>query len=261
MSLRGVIFDMGGTLLHFTPEGKSWEESEKIGNGAVYAYLRKLEYTLPPEQEALEAAWEVTRDTWAGIEHADVKSLKLDTVLGVIAQGWGAADLPGDVYQDMAAAYMGAIQPYVRPLDGVEEMLRTLRDDGLRLALISNTFWPGNVHVQDLERFGLLPYFERLIFPSDAEAWKPNNGVFFQALEALEVAPDEAAYVGDSLYFDVWGAQQAGLRSVWIEQPDPWLPDGIEVTPDATIRTLPELPGIVREWNAVPDASRAGKRE
>ncbi|WP_119072347.1 HAD family hydrolase [Aggregatilinea lenta] len=260
MALRGVIFDMGGTLLHFTPEGQSWEQSEKLGTGAVYQYLRTLEYTLPPEQEALDAAWQVTRDTWAGIEHADVKSLKLDTVLSVIAQGWGAEDLPGDVYQDMAAAYMGAIQPYVRPLDGVYEMLRALRDDGLRLGLISNTFWPGSVHLQDLERFDLTPYFERLIFSSDAEAWKPNSGVFLQALDTLDLAPGEAAYVGDSLYFDVWGAQQAGLRSVWIEQPDPWLPEGIEVTPDATIRTLPELPAIARDWATVPDVPQSEKR-
>ncbi|HML20385.1 MAG TPA: HAD family hydrolase [Aggregatilinea sp.] len=260
MSLRGVIFDMGGTLLHFNPEGTSWEESEKIATGAVYNYLRTLEYTLLPEQEALDAAWEVTRNTWAGIEHADVKSLKLDMVLGTIAQGWGAADLPGDVYQDMAAAYMSAIQPHVRPLDGVYEMLDALRDDGMRLALISNTFWPGSVHVQDLERFGLTQYFERLIFSADAEAWKPNSDVFLQALDALDLAPDEAAYVGDSLYFDVWGSKQAGLRGVWIEQPDPWLPEGIEVTPDATIRTLPELPAIARDWAAVPDAPQVGKR-
>ena len=98
MSFQGMIFDMGGTLLHFTPAGQTWEDAEKLANRAVYEYLRRLEYTLPPETEALEAAWQTTQETWAGISQADVKSLKLSNVLGLIAGG-GCHDLPTDVYQ------------------------------------------------------------------------------------------------------------------------------------------------------------------
>ena len=75
------------------------------------------------------------------------------------------------------------------------------------------------------------------------------------ALDAMGLEPEQAAYVGDSLYFDVWGAQQAGLRGVWIEQPDPWLPEGIEVTPDATVRELPELLDVARAWRRERDGS------
>jgi len=54
--------------------------------------------------------------------------------------------------------------------------------------------------------------------------------------------------VGDSLYFDVWGAQQAGLRAVWIEQRHRWMPDGLEATPDATIQSLAQLVTVVEQW-------------
>ncbi len=255
MSFQGMIFDMGGTLLHFTPAGQTWEDAEKLANRAVYEYLRRLEYTLPPETEALEAAWQTTQETWAGISQADVKSLKLSNVLGLIAGRWGVTDLPTDVYQDLSAAYMGALQPHVRPIDGAVETIHALHEAGFRLALISNTFWPGNTHLADLDRYGLTPYFEQLIFSADVEAWKPNPEVFQLALDAMGLEPEQAAYVGDSLYFDVWGAQQAGLRGVWIEQPDPWLPEGIEVTPDATVRELPELLDVARAWRRERDGS------
>jgi putative hydrolase of the HAD superfamily len=107
--------------------------------------------------------------------------------------------------------------------------------------------WPGASHLPDLEQHGLIGYLEHLIFSADVETWKPNKEIFQLGLAEFDLAPDEAAYVGDSMYFDIWGAQQAGMRGVWIEQPYPWLPD-VQVTPDATIKTLPELLDVVDRW-------------
>jgi len=149
---------------------------------------------------------------------------------------------------ELAGLYMSTIQSTVRPLDGAETTLRALRDSGLRTGLISNTHWPGEAHLYDLDRFGLTPYLEHLVFSSDAEAWKPAPDVFEMGLEGLDLAAGEAVYVGDSLYFDVWGAQQAGMRAVWIEQPDRWLPNGLTAKPDATIAALPDLLDVLQQW-------------
>jgi putative hydrolase of the HAD superfamily len=86
------------------------------------------------------------------------------------------------------------------------------------------------------------------VFSADAGAWKPHRDIFEMELTALALKPEEAIFVGDSLYFDVWGAQQAGLRGVWIEQKVRWLPDGLEVTPDAIIQNLPELLDVIETW-------------
>jgi putative hydrolase of the HAD superfamily len=250
MPIRGVLFDMGGTLLHYSAPGANWEDTEKIGAEGVYALLQTAGYHLPPREQALEQAWDYARRLWASIvaQGQQVRNFWIDEQIEHLVALWGLPALPPPLVQRAAHAYMTAIQAHVWPLDGATETLAALRDQGLRIGLISNTHWPGHYHVADLERFALLPYLEHLIFSADVAAWKPGEQVFALGLEALQLAPQEAVYVGDTLYFDVWGAQQAGLRAVWIEQPHRWLPDGLDVTPDATIRALPDLVDVVRHW-------------
>lgn len=248
MALRGVLFDMGGTLLHYTPPGETWEEMEKVGARAVYHHLHQLGHTLPPEDDALATAWDHALMLWGSLDRQDVKELKTDRQMALVAEKWGVHAPTAELVDELAGVYMAAIQSTVRPLDGAEATLRALRDSGLRVGLISNTHWPGEAHVYDLDRFGLTDYLEHLVFSSDAEAWKPARDVFEMGLQGLDLEAGEAIYVGDSLYFDVWGAQQAGLRGVWIEQPHHWLPDGITVEPDATITTLPDLLDVIQPW-------------
>lgn len=44
-------------------------------------------------------------------------------------------------------------------------------------------------------------------------AEKPDVRIFRAALDAVGVAPDRAVHVGDSIWFDVWGALAAGVRA------------------------------------------------
>jgi putative hydrolase of the HAD superfamily len=248
MKLRGVLFDMGGTLLHFTEPGKSWEDMEKLGALGVYRYLSEQNFSLPPESDALGAAWEYAHKMWTSLDSFPVTDLKLGRQLGLMARLWGVPDLAPETYDALALAYMTEVRRHVHPLDGAEETLRALHDQGLRIGLISNTVWAGPFHEQDLERYRLTPYFDTMVFSADVDLWKPHQEVFQTALKAMNLKAEEAAFVGDSLYFDVWGAQQAGMRGVWIRQPIPWFPDNISVTPDAVIQSLPELLGVVDLW-------------
>ncbi len=249
MALRGVIFDMGGTLLHYNAPDATWEDTEKMGARSMYDRLRDAGYSLPPEPEALDAAWQHARALWSNLDAYDMADLKLDAQVRLVLERWGIDNVPPEFLETLGKAYMVAIQAHVVPLEGAVETLRALRERGLRVGLVSNTYWPGTYHEYDIERFALAPYLEHTIFSSDVEAWKPHSTIFQMGLEALDLTPDTAAYVGDSLYFDVWGAQQAGLRGIWIEQQHRWLPDGFEVTPDATIQHLPDLLDVVEAWH------------
>lgn len=248
MALRGILFDMGGTLLHYNAPDTTWEHTEKTGARGIYRHLHAAGYTLPPEPDALNAAWDHAHALWSDLDAYDVADLKLHVQVRLIAERWGIRDVTPALADALAGAYMAAIQAHVTPLDGVRETLQALRERGLRVGLVSNTHWPGIFHQHDLDRFGLTPFLEHTVFSGDVEAWKPHAEIFQLGLEALGLTPDTAAYVGDSLYFDVLGAQRAGLRSVWIEQQHHWLPEGVTVTPDATIKRLPDLLGVVEVW-------------
>ena len=69
------------------------------------------------------------------------------------------------------------------------------------------------------------------VFSSEVGRRKPDPAIFRRALEALQVAPAAALFVGDRLYEDVRGASGVGMRTVqalWFradEHPDGGVPD------------------------------------
>jgi putative hydrolase of the HAD superfamily len=110
-------------------------------------------------------------------------------------------------------------------------LLEGLRSRGLSLGLVSNAFDPGWLLHRDLEQMGIAERIDYAVFSSEVGKRKPHPEIFERALEALEVAPGEALFVGDRLYEDVRGAAQVGMttvQAVWFradEHPDGGEPD------------------------------------
>src|SRR5437764_2738876 len=110
-------------------------------------------------------------------------------------------------------------------------LLESLRKRGLKLGLVSNAFDPGWLLHRDLEQMGLTKRLDFSVFSSEVGVRKPHPAIFERALEALEVDPDSALFVGDRLYEDVRGAGELGMTTVqalWFradEHPDGGEPD------------------------------------
>lgn len=119
-------------------------------------------------------------------------------------------------------ARMGEVRECLRRMHGerhlwcsvhehTHEALARLRAAGLRLGIVSNS--DGRVD-QALSAAGLREFFDVVIDSSVFGAEKPDPAIFRAALEALEVAPEEALYVGDLYDVDVLGARAAGMDAV-----------------------------------------------
>ncbi len=95
---------------------------------------------------------------------------------------------------------------------GALELLQGLREQGYRLALISNTIGePGDLLRPVLRELKLDPYFDAELF-SDEHPWaKPAPEIFRAALDRLGESPSEAVHVGDG-WSDMEGARRAGFR-------------------------------------------------
>ncbi len=96
------------------------------------------------------------------------------------------------------------------------------------------------------ETVGLAGYFEAVVFAQDHRVAKPDKGIFEVVERELGVGPEVCVLVGDHPVNDVAGAHGAGWRSVWIDRDGsvPFPGDG--PPPDAVVRTLTELPGVLR---------------
>ena len=124
---------------------------------------------------------------------------------------------------------------YVRPLLG------SLRDKGLRIGMVTNG--KRSMQLHKLKTLGLLDIIEQLTCPDDAGVLKPEPGIFLHCLEALNVSPEAAIYVGDNPLDDIQGAVKAGIRSAWIRgnrSYPAWLP-----APDYILGSAAEIEGII----------------
>ena len=93
-------------------------------------------------------------------------------------------------------------------------LLEALRSRGLKLGLVSNAFDPAWLLHRDLEQMGIAERMDFAVFSSELGKRKPHPEIFERALDALEVDPSEAMFVGDRLYEDVHGANELGMTTV-----------------------------------------------
>jgi putative hydrolase of the HAD superfamily len=238
---------MGGTLMRFLrPGGGSWRELEDPGIRGIYQYLVEQGHPISAHEDAfVEAMFERLAEGW---EQSTGGHINLRAVDWIAA---GAADhaltLDEAALLEAARRYARPMRHGVRAADGAVETLAALRDRGYRVGLISNTIWPAEIHLEDLAEIGVLPYLEHLIFSGEAGVWKPQRQVFERALEALDAAPGQAVFVGDSPREDIRGAQGVGMRAVWVRSAE--FPLG-DARPDGVVERLPELLPILDRWQA-----------
>ncbi|MFV2099569.1 HAD family hydrolase [Micromonospora sp. LOL_024] len=101
------------------------------------------------------------------------------------------------------------------------------------------------------ERCGLAGKFDFEVYAHDDGLPKKPAPEFYAAVcAAAGVPPQQVVHIGDNPVHDVVGAQRAGLRAVWLNRRNEPTPD--QVTPDATVRTLAELPAVLAGLPAVP---------
>lgn len=102
------------------------------------------------------------------------------------------------------------------PLAGAREGVAELVEACYRVAVVSNA--EGRV-AADLAAAGFDGMFETIVDSTLVGVSKPDPAIFGFALEALDVEPGDAWYVGDSLIFDQAGAANAGLGGFVLVDP------------------------------------------
>jgi len=122
----------------------------------------------------------------------------------------------------------------------VEPALKALRRT-YRLALVSNG--APDLQREKIRGSKLGPYFDAVIISGEVGVRKPQPRVFTLALDRLDVGPETAVMVGNSLESDIAGAQQAGLRAIWLNRGAKECNPTIQ--PDAEITSLSELRSLL----------------
>ncbi|MFC7059681.1 HAD family hydrolase [Halovenus salina] len=92
-----------------------------------------------------------------------------------------------------------------------------------------------------LDALGIRKYFETTVYAYDLPRRKPHAAPFERALADLDVEPSDALYVGNSLGYDVAGAQNAGMVVAWLRGEG----DSGMYDPEYILDSLDALPALL----------------
>jgi len=180
----------------------------------------------------------------------DLQGVPLEQGLDKLAE---EHQIQADLFEEFKILYWSKEQGLLRLYPGIREMLKSLRRQVVKLALVTNKEMKfesggrvGGVGAE-LAEIGIKDWFSTTVGPEDVAALKPYPEPVLLALKLLQVNPAEAVMVGDSAS-DIKAAQAAGCHScyaTWGIPPDERsnllisaAPDFIIDSPEDLIRLL-----------------------
>ena len=101
------------------------------------------------------------------------------------------------------------LEPYATELPSKKtvELFAELRDNGIAVAVISNNHEPR-----------VKTFCSSLDVPFSFESGKPSSKKILGVLEELKVDRENTILVGDQLFTDVWGANNSGINSIFVDR-------------------------------------------
>jgi HAD superfamily hydrolase (TIGR01549 family) len=225
--IRCLLFDLGDTLW-YRQNQEIWENQEGLSNQSTGQLLRRqLATPLFPELTDRELGQRLRQEfdeyVRAAIRATPLLEPQAEEALATVLQRWQVAPVEAALTTQLFESLRVRV-PASRPLFAdVLPTLAALQARGYLLGIVTNRVWGGEPFYEDLRTIGLLKYFDRafIAISGDLGMRKPNPRIFARVLEAFQVAPWEAAMVGDSLSADILGAQSVGICTIW--KPKRWL--------------------------------------
>ncbi len=244
--IKGVIFDLGNTLLYLERDSKLLEVDQ---NRALMRFLKDNGIQVEEDFPALLRA--ARADGWKVAEQTAVEHTVAEALTTVLAQ-LGHTSLDGLVPRAVAAFFAEG-ETYWQLYPGAIETCQALRSRSIRVGLISNADDDGLVQ-RAAVRTGLAAYTDPVLSSAGMKWRKPKPEIFHYVANLWQLRPEEIAMVGDAPRYDIVGAHNAGMRGILIDRHEghAWqqipaeLANNPAIQPDATVETLLEIPDVIQ---------------
>jgi putative hydrolase of the HAD superfamily len=203
VSLRAVLFDVDFTIARPGPE---------LGPEGYQRLGARFGLTLDPSRyEAARTTAQVDLKRHPELEHDE--EIWVAFTERIIRGMGGDADSAYECAVAMTKAWEHA--EHFELYEDALPVLDELRRHGLKLGLVSNTG-------RDLDAFVAHHALDvdAAISSGAFGKTKPHDSIFRAVLELLEVTPERAAMIGDSVEDDVEGARALGMQAFLLDRRD-----------------------------------------
>lgn len=211
MKIKAVLFDMFDTLMMIERDHAFYSPSLK----QTYEYLK--ERGVKTTFREFEKAYIDARD--ALYAEADPKmeephfNLRIANALRNLGYTYPVSS---DIVVGATNAFCETFMGFVCVDDLAIESLRQLHGR-YKLGIVSNFAIPECVS-KLLQKHNLAELFDVVIVSGAVNKRKPSPEIFKKALDILEIDPEDAVFVGDTMEADIEGAKSAGMKTIYIER-------------------------------------------
>jgi len=208
--VRGVIFDLGSTLLEY--ETIPWDDLSLLCLDAGYDYLKNSGHAVPGKDDFIEK-YIAIRQKYR--KHSG-ETLDEWIITDAIGELLSAFDLNGSasLAEDFFAAYHVPLARQVTMFADAPTVLRTLKSNRHKIGLVSNTIFPEDAHVEELKKYAIFNLFDFTIFSSSFGKRKPHPEIYKRATELIGLAPENLLFVGDRYIEDYVGPSDFGMQAM-----------------------------------------------
>lgn len=249
MAIRGVIFDLGHTLMQLH---STWPEVFEQGVADLAAYVEAQGLGL----DGLAFARALLERRFQSYEQAKVtrREVTAEASMRWTLARWDLAEPEATLVRGAIDAFFAYENRQWLAYPEAVPVLQALAERGLRLGMFSNA--TDDLFIQRLvDRLGFRPWLDPALSSAGTGIRKPDPAAFAPIVEAWDLPPESIVVVGDTPEADVQGAKLAGMRGVWIpasrdarQETGADVPDAApmpDIAPDATLEQLGELPGFL----------------
>ncbi len=185
--IKAIIFDLWGTLAtKNVPISKTLQEK--------FAIPKTEDFARRYEEDVQLNQWETEEEMAGGFLSKFGLGHKADSVgfiVDLFRRGINGATL----------------------FDGIPELLTTLKTNGYKLGLLSNTTV---FEAVALNQLGIAKFFDAVLFSWQTGKLKPANEMFDQILAKLEVTKEESIFIDDNKQ-NIAAAQVYGIQAIRFE--------------------------------------------
>ena len=180
----------------------------------INSILFDFDGTLINTNDVIIEAWQYTYKHYGREEQPVAYITKFfgEPLITTMAREFPAVD-PLESAEIYRARQREMASALVSVFPGIEDLLRSLKERGYRLGIVTSR--TGESTRNYLDTFGLGGYFDAIVSCDDTDKHKPDPEPALLGLAKLGAAADEALMIGDS-YFDMKCANNAGVATVLV---------------------------------------------
>jgi len=240
-AIRGVIFDLGSTLIRFDGD---WPILLQESLDFLSDQLQ--EDGLDFDRSDFRSAFERALEAYDYQRQSNQLERSTASLLQETLSTFGCEEISPDILGRGLKRFYSVSETHWQPMPALHTVLDELQKEGRMLGLISNAGDAENVQ-RLIDKVEIRDYFDPIIISAAIGIRKPDPRLFEMVLEQWRVAPDSIVMIGDRLEADILGAQNTGIHQIWLK-PEAEISPATQIIPEKVAGKLVDIPGLIREF-------------